>query len=186
MGKYALLIGVSEYQAEGLKPLPSAERDVEAMARVLQHPEMGGFRNQDVVVLTNPTKGQVEAALHGLFVRRQKDDLLLFYFSGHGVKDDGGKLYFTLPETLKDAGGLAKYTAIAASALHESMGDSRSEYQVLVLDCCFSGAIAKGMTIKDDGGVDVRAALQIPQGSQLGGRGRAIFTASPRYQFDLP
>jgi len=51
------------------------------------------------------------------------------------------------------------------------------------LDCCFSGAIAKGMTIKDDGGVDVR--------SQLGGRGRAIFTASSSTQYsfqqdDLP
>jgi formylglycine-generating enzyme required for sulfatase activity len=183
MGKYALLIGVSEYQAEGLKPLPSAGRDVEAMRRVLQHPEMGGFRAEDVVMLTNPTKGQVEAALHGLFAGRQKNDLLLFYFSGHGVKDDGGKLYFTLPETLKDARGLVKYTAIAASTLHESMGDSRSQYQVLVLDCCFAGAIAKGMTIKDDGSVDVR--------SQLGGKGRAIFAASASSQYsfqqeDLP
>jgi formylglycine-generating enzyme required for sulfatase activity/uncharacterized caspase-like protein len=183
MGKYALLIGVSEYQAEGLKPLPSAERDVEAMARVLQHPEMGGFPADQMTVLTNPTRSQVETAIFQLFAGKRHDDLLLFYFSGHGVKDDTGKLYFTVPETQKYQEAVMGHTAIAASMLHESMGRSASEYQVLVLDCCFSGAIAKGMTIKDDGGVDVR--------SQLGGRGRAIFTASSSTQYsfqqdDLP
>jgi hypothetical protein len=42
MGKLALLIGVSEYQP-GLNPLPSAVKDVEAMRRVLTHPEIGNF-----------------------------------------------------------------------------------------------------------------------------------------------
>jgi uncharacterized caspase-like protein len=78
---------------------------------------------------------------------------------------------------------VVKYTAIPATALHEQMEDSRSKYQVLVLDCCFSGAFRKGLTLKDDGGVDVR--------SQLGGTGSAIFTASNSTQYafqrdDLP
>jgi uncharacterized caspase-like protein len=42
MTKVALLIGVSEYEP-GLNRLPSAVKDVEAMQRVLAHPEMGGF-----------------------------------------------------------------------------------------------------------------------------------------------
>jgi uncharacterized caspase-like protein len=42
MAKVALLIGVSEYE-NGLNPLPGAVKDVEAMQRVLAHPEMGGF-----------------------------------------------------------------------------------------------------------------------------------------------
>ncbi|MCU0570386.1 MAG: SUMF1/EgtB/PvdO family nonheme iron enzyme [Oculatellaceae cyanobacterium Prado106] len=177
MGKYALLIGVSQYQAEGLRPLPSAERDGEAMQRILQHPEMGGFPAEQVVRLTNPTKGQVEDAIYTLFAGKQKDDLLLFYFSGHGIKDETGKLYFSLPETQKNQGSLVKHTAIAATTLHDNMTESRSQSQVLVLDCCFSGAFAKGLTIKDDGGVDVR--------SQLGGRGRAIFTASTSTQYSF-
>ena len=183
MSKYALLVGVSEYRAEDFKPLPSATADVEAMRRVLQHSEMGGFPADQIVVLTNPTKNEVESAIFNLFAGKQSDDLLLFYFSGHGVKDDTGKLYFTVPDTQKFQEMLMGHTAIAASMLHDQMDRSASEYQVLVLDCCFSGAIAKGMTIKDDGGVDVR--------SQLGGRGRAIFTASSSTQYsfqqdDLP
>ncbi len=42
MAKVALLIGVSEY-GNGLTPLPAASKDVEAMRKVLQHPEIGGF-----------------------------------------------------------------------------------------------------------------------------------------------
>ncbi len=183
MSKYALLIGVSQYAAEELKPLPSAEQDVEAMRRVLQHPEMGGFAAEQITMLTNPTKTKVEDSIYELFAGKRQNDLLLFYFSGHGVKNEAGKLYFTVPDTRKFQGAVMEHTAVSASMLHERMGRSISEYQVLVLDCCFSGAIAKGMTIKDDGGVDVR--------SQLGGRGRAIFTASSSTQYsfqqdDLP
>jgi formylglycine-generating enzyme required for sulfatase activity/uncharacterized caspase-like protein len=183
MSKYALLIGVSQYAAEELEPLPSAEQDVEAMRRVLQHPEMGGFAAEQIMMLTNPTKAEVEDSIYELFAGKKQNDLLLFYFSGHGVKNEAGKLYFTVPDTRKFQGAVMEHTAVSASMLQERMGRSISEYQVLVLDCCFSGAIAKGMTIKDDGGVDVR--------SQLGGRGRAIFTASSSTQHsfqqdDLP
>lgn len=51
MLKIALLIGVSEYEP-GLTTLPAATKDVEAMQRVLLHPEIGGF--DDVKVLINP------------------------------------------------------------------------------------------------------------------------------------
>ena len=57
------------------------------------------------------------------------------------------------------------------------MNDSRSTCQVLVLDCCFSGAFTKGLTIKDDGSVDIRA--------QLGGKGRAIFTSSNSIEYSF-
>jgi branched-chain amino acid transport system substrate-binding protein len=58
MSKYALLIGVSEYRTEDFKPLPSATADVEAMRRVLQHAEMGGFPADQITVLTNPTRSR--------------------------------------------------------------------------------------------------------------------------------
>lgn len=42
MAKVALLIGVSEYEP-GLNPLPASVKDVQAIAKVLQHQEMCGF-----------------------------------------------------------------------------------------------------------------------------------------------
>ncbi len=176
MAKVALLIGVSEY-ANGLNPLPASVKDVESMRRVLVNPEMGGFADEDITVLKDPQPQDIRYAIYNLFANRQKDDLLLFYFSGHGIRDDRGNLYFSTCATTKDNGKLVKPSAVAASVLHESINDSRSQRQVIILDCCFSGAIAQGMSVKDDGSVNVQ--------EQLGGKGRAILTSSTSTQYSF-
>ncbi|MDJ0733305.1 MAG: SUMF1/EgtB/PvdO family nonheme iron enzyme [Nostocaceae cyanobacterium] len=176
MAKLALLIGVSEYQP-GLNPLPAAVKDVEEMRRVLVNPEMGGFADEDITVLTNPQPQDIRNAVFDFFDNRQKDDLLLFYFSGHGIKDERGKLYLSTRATRKKNGKLVKPSAVAASYLHENINDSLSQRQVIILDCCFSGAIAQGMTVKDDGSVNVE--------EQLGGKGRAILTSSTSTQYSF-
>lgn len=176
MGKLALLIGVSEYQP-GLNPLPSAVKDVEAMRRVLIHPEIGNFAEVDITALKNPQRQEMEDAIYNLFAHRQKEDLLLFYFSGHGIKDDNGRLYLSTSTTRKQNDRLFKPSAVAASVLHESMNESRSQRQVIILDCCFSGAIAQGLTVKDDGTVNLQ--------EQLGGKGRAILTSSTSTQYSF-
>jgi len=176
MAKVALLIGVSEYEPE-LNPLPSAVKDVEAMQQVLVNPEIGEFAEADVVVLKNPPRQAIEDAIYHLFANRHKDDLLLFCFSGHGLKDDKGNLYLSTPATRKENGKLVKPTAVAARILHENMNESKSERQVLILDCCFSGAIAQGMNVKDDGTVNLQ--------EHLGGKGRAILTSSSSTQYSF-
>ncbi len=96
MVKVALLIGVSNY--EGLNTLPAAIKDVEAMQRVLYEPEMGGFDQvQTLINPDNPTKTQ--QAIEELFSGRTKEDLVLLFFSGHGIKDSSGKLYFATHTT---------------------------------------------------------------------------------------
>ncbi|WGV26561.1 caspase, EACC1-associated type [Halotia branconii] len=175
MAKVALLIGVSEYEPD-LTPLPAAAKDVEAMQRVLQHPEIGGF--DEVKVLVNPQRHEMEEAIEILFDNRQTDDLLLLFFSGHGIKDENGKLYFAARNTRKnDKGVLVKATTVPASFVHDVMSNSYSNREVVILDCCFSGAFAEGMAAKDDGFVDVK--------NQLGGEGRAVLTSSTSTQFSF-
>jgi uncharacterized caspase-like protein len=176
MVKVALLIGVSEYEP-GLTPLPGSIKDVDAMKRVLAHPDMGGFAETDITVMKDPQRQEMEDAIYRLFADRKKDDLLLFYFSGHGIKDESGKLYLATRSTRKTNGKLVKPSAVAATFLHESTSDSKSQRQVLILDCCFSGAIAQGMSVKDDGAVNLQ--------EQLGGRGRAILTSSSTLEYSF-
>ena len=121
MARIALLIGVSEYQP-GLNQLAGAVKDVEAMRRVLQHPEMGDFAESEIIVMPNPQRQDMENAIEKLFDNRKRDDLVLLYFSGHGITDDTGKLYLTNSQTRKyDNGNLVKTTATPASLIHEFM-----------------------------------------------------------------
>jgi uncharacterized caspase-like protein len=177
MAKIALLIGVSEYKL-GLNPLPAAVRDVEALQKVLLNPAIGGFAESDVVVLKNPDRQTMEEAIETLFTGRSRDDLVLLFFSGHGIKDDAGKLFLATCGTRKTPQGeLIRATAVQSSFIQDSMSRSRSKRQVVILDSCFSGAFAEGLLAKDDGTIDIR--------SQLGGEGRAILTSSSSTQYSF-
>src|SRR5919202_1158797 len=175
MVKVALLIGVSQYGA-GFNQLPAATKDVAAMQRVWQHPDMGDF--DEVIPLIDPGPQEMGITIEQLFGDRNRDDLLLLYFSGHGVKDESGNLYLATRVTRKnDRGGLIRSTAIAARFVQEIMSDSRARRQAVILDCCFSGAFAEGLFAKDDSSVDIR--------TQLGGEGRGSFFPSPSNPYSL-
>jgi formylglycine-generating enzyme required for sulfatase activity/uncharacterized caspase-like protein len=184
MAKIALLIGISEYSPE-FAPLPGTATDVAAMKRVLEDGTIAAF--DQVTTLLNPQKQEMEEAIFTLFNNRRKEDLILFYFSGHGVKDENGRLYLTTRITRKE---MVEPTAVAASYLNARMSNSRAKQQVLILDCCFSGAFATDMTAKapatEDIAAELRRELQ-PEG-QPEAEGRAVLTSSSatQYAFEQP
>jgi hypothetical protein len=174
MGKsIALIIGISDYHGGGLEPLPWAQQDADAVEGILRRSDLGGFH---VTKLINPNRQVLTEAIENLFAERSRDDTLLFYFSGHGIKDDRGALHLAVPETRRrDNGELSKATALPAAFLHDSMERSLSKRQIVILDSCFSGAFAAGMAAKDGGTIDIAA--------QLGGDGRAVLTATSSTQY---
>jgi len=177
MAKIALLIGVSEYEP-GLNPLPATIKDVEAMQRVLQNPEIGGF---EVECLLNPDTLQMQTAIENLFLGSQRDDIVLLYFSGHGIKHDNGKLYFATKSTRKnEQGELSRASTVSADFVHDIINDnrSRSRRQVIILDCCFSGAFSPGTKGEDDISLNFEKV-------QLGGEGRAVLTSSTSTQYSF-
>ena len=145
--KVALLVGVSTYQ-QGISILPSAIKDAKAIKQVLQHPDKGGFAEDDIVLLPNRTEGEIKSAIYNLFANRSRNDLLLFYFSGHGFKDERGNLFIATPTTKLDVNKtVLSHTAIGASFVHEQMTASLCRNQIVILDCCFSGAFTKKMDL---------------------------------------
>jgi GUN4-like/Caspase domain len=174
MAKYALLVGVSEYEEPTLKPLPGATKDVKEIQEILQNPEIGDFPKTNIKLLENPDRHQVEEAIYDLFIDLKKDDLALFYFSGHGITDKLGQFYLATHRTRKEGTRVRDITAVSAKYLQEKMTQSLSEQQVIILDCCFSGAFAKGMTAKSDDTINIQ---------QLGGKGRAVLASSSSTQY---
>jgi len=108
-------------------------------------------------------------------INRTRDDLLLLYFSGHGLKDEDGKLYFATPDTNRTT---LRTTSISASLVNDLMRSSRSRRQVLLLDCCYSGAFAKGMIAKSGA-----VGTSIRTNDYFQGRGRVVLTASDAMQY---
>ncbi len=148
MTKIALLIGVSDY-GFGFNPLPRAQKDVQAMRQILQHPEIGSFT--EVRTLINPDRQVIEEAIEALFSARQRDNLVLLYFSGHAIKDSNGKLYLATSITRRnEREQLVKSSAVPASFVRETTSDSRSQQQVMILDCCFSEALTAGVFTEAD------------------------------------
>ncbi|MCG6136262.1 MAG: GUN4 domain-containing protein [Nostoc sp. LLA-1] len=167
MAKIALLIGVSEY-GEGIPPLSSALNDVEAMQRILQNPSLGGF--EQVERLLNPNATEMRKAIYKLFREAAKDDLVLFFFSGHGITNDDGYLYLTTRNTAKDD---FEATAVDANFIQGQSNNCYARRQVLILDACYSGAYAQGWRTKSVG-VDIK--------KQLGAEGRVVLTSSSATQ----
>jgi TolA protein len=116
----------------------------------------------------------VRKAVARFYDQRKRDDLLFLYFSGHGVKDEQGHLYLALRDTEV---GLLAGTAIETSFISDRMDRSFSKRQVLVLDCCHSGAFAHGT--KSAQGVSVGTA----QAFEGTGLGRVILTATDATQY---
>jgi tetratricopeptide (TPR) repeat protein len=172
VSKFALLIGVSQYSSD-LKALPAAERDIEALKQVLQQPDVGGFT--EVKAIANPDLITMQLEIQRLFSRdRRRDDLLLLFFSGHGITDEQGWLYFATPHTSKEE---VQATTVSAHFVQGVMNNCRAKRQILILDCCFSGAFAKGLQSKAVSDVDISA--------KLGGEGRAVLTSSTSTQYSF-
>ena len=165
--KIALLIGVSEYGA-GIPPLLSALNDVEAMERVLRNPNLGNFTQ--VEQLLNPTSEDMRKAILNLFKNANKDDLLLFFFSGHGITNDNNHLYLATRNTSKDD---FEATAVYTDFIQDQSKNCYCKRQVLILDACYSGAFANGWHTKSIG-LDIK--------KQLGSEGRVVLTSSSATQ----
>ena len=146
MRKIALLIGVSNYDDSRISSLPAAVRDVRAMRDILQSEDVGEYQ---VTILEDPDVVQMQREIEHLFRDRQKNDLVLLFFSGHGFKDRfSGDLYFATRITQKHSDGQTYIaTGVAARFVHDMMRSSSARRQVILLDCCFSGAFSQGDSI---------------------------------------
>jgi hypothetical protein len=169
-GKYALIIGNTEYIDPGLAQLTAPGKDAEDFALVLKDKEIGAF--DDVKVIVNEPSASVIEAIDEFFDQKKPDDMLVLYFSGHGIRDEIGSLYLAFKNTIRSR---LRSTALKSDYIREAMDQSRSKRQVLILDCCNSGAFPQGTKAELGGSMGMTKAFQ--------GYGRFVLTASDATQF---
>lgn len=161
--KRALLIGNSR-SVTNLPPLRAAAGDIAALARVLGDPEIGGF--DEVTPLLDGTSSQIRREIARFLAKRTHDDLLLLYFTSHGLLDERGTLHLAVQDTELE---FLSATAIPAAFITGEMDRCHSRRQILILDCCYSGAFERG----------AKGAVAVPVTTFEGnGVGRIVLTAS--------
>lgn len=172
--RYALIIGNSEYIDSALPTLNSAGIDAKTFSSVLQDTQIGAF--SEVTTLINKDSHIILQSIENFFQNRHKDDLLLLYFSGHGIKTKRGQLFLATRNTTID---LVLSTGISSNFIKENMDASNSQRQILILDCCYSGAIVEGAKSEQSLGQSINSV----QAFLTSGFGRVIIAASESMQF---
>ena len=176
--RYALIVATDQYTEPGLRELAAPARDAEALAEVLGDPAVGDFQVQ---VVSNRSAQDVRMAVEDFFADRDRSDMLLLHFSGHGLKNAAGELFLAAADTRP--GRLAS-TGVGSDFLSRQMADSRAERIVLLLDCCYGGAFPRGMVVRADGEAQVLEAFAA-QSDVAGGKGRAVVTASSAMEYSF-
>jgi uncharacterized caspase-like protein len=133
--KKALLIGVSNYAF--FPTLKFCEKDAMEMATVMG----GDLLGYDVVSLIGKVSSEeMRDTIRNFFLGEvNSKDTLVFYFSGHGVMDRLGKNHYLASSQIdpRDPGGIGFWF----NELDQVIEDSISKRKVIMLDCCYSGAL---------------------------------------------
>ncbi|MBP7694111.1 MAG: SUMF1/EgtB/PvdO family nonheme iron enzyme [Anaerolineales bacterium] len=168
--RHALLIGNTTYDDEALQKLKAPAADVRALAELLMAPDIGGYA---VTTLLDEPAYVAQRAIGAFLARRRPDDLVLLYFTGHGVLDPQGRLWLALKDTERE---LPTATGIGAAWLKDQMDGSRARQQLLLLDCCHSGAFSAG----EKGGAALNRPAILDDTFGERGRGRVVLTATDK------
>lgn len=169
--RLALVVATTTYADPALRQLRAPARDAVDLRDVLADPAIGGF---DVTSVVDGDAQAVRLAMEEFVSDRSPDDLLVVYLSCHGLVDARRRLYFAATDTLKNR--LAA-TGVEAQWLLDQLEDCRARRQVVILDCCFSGAFATAAKGDTDLALGERFHGQ--------GRGRVVLTASRATEYSF-
>lgn len=137
----ALLVGISQYQFFGKL---RATEDVAAMDRALASPDVCAYPPERIVRVEEAaaTRDAILAALDELCRQASvPGSRTLFYFSGHGSRDERGASYLVAVDSRKeDLAG----TAISARDLSRRLARCAGELTI-ILDCCYAGGMGDAL-----------------------------------------
>ncbi|MGF1569815.1 MAG: caspase domain-containing protein [Nodosilinea sp.] len=149
MPRYALIVGIGQYQA--LPPLSKPEGDARTLHDLLKR---GDF--SDIDLKLNPTFEQLNTALETLLQQRATRSDALIYFTGHGFTagetddDQDGYLATADCEIEVDAQGnlLSQRRALSFKRLNGLVQRANLSSLVMLLDCCHSGYFIEDGLVK--------------------------------------
>lgn len=145
---WAVVIGVNEYQDQGVPALKGASHDAWNMYHYLTNPKGGGVPESRAKLLINEeaTKSNVEEAFNAFLAQSCPQDQVLLYIASHGVPEPSNpeEAYLVMHDTQLDK---LVSTGISMTRLPQFLEWRAKASQgsngrvVLILDACHSGNV---------------------------------------------
>ncbi len=140
MKVWAVIVGISAYNH--MPALRYTDDDAYRIYAFLKSPEGGALPDERIRILVDEdaTKDHIGTAMDDIFGKADSSDLIVLYFSGHGLKGsflpidyDGHNNKF-LHEEIK-----------------ERLDQSKAKYKLILADACHSGSLLamKGVTVEN-------------------------------------
>ncbi len=134
---WGVLVGINQYENQpNIPSLSVCVNDVTAVHARLASSFTAPRLLTDATPECLPTRANILSELNSVAQAAGEGDLLLFYFSGHGIAE-GGESYL-LPRDARVAA--LRLTAVAMKDVREIMESSYARAKVIILDACHSGA----------------------------------------------
>ncbi len=139
--RHAIVVGINNYQDTGISDLSKARNDAKLVGRILK--DQGEF--EQVFVMTDdidprndkdnlyPTKLNIEEKLDSLLRFSEPDDLVVFFFSGHGISDPNENGFLVTVDTVTDK---QFNTSLKINDVVQKLKNKGIKKSLLVLDAC--------------------------------------------------
>ena len=175
--RWALLVGINDYERDDISDLKYAVADVEALYNVLTDTGIGGFAKRNVKLMTTNSEGDLLPKRSNMmyWLGWLKDNvteagLVVIYFSGHGISDEGTAESYLLPvdADLRNTTTLQE-SSVPVAKVQSILKDLPCKKLILFLDACRNDPKA------GKGDVDNPLSDDLARGLELEGEGRGTF-----------
>lgn len=117
-------VGIGDYP----KPINKLNLPTKDAIAIQELVDKNGYSGTAILLDQAATKSAIISEIHARFDHASTDDIIIFFFSGHGYK-----------------GGFVAYDGeLPYSMIREAMGASKCKNKMIFADACFSGKMRQG------------------------------------------
>jgi hypothetical protein len=129
---YVLLVGVSNY-VNHREPLQYPDNDALNLFAFLRSPEGGAIPSKNIINLVDKvaTRRNILDSLNAMLGRVTKKDMVIFYFSGHGIK--GAFLPIDYDGTYEKV--------LYHHEIYSALQQSNAQFKMCIADACHAGSM---------------------------------------------
>jgi hypothetical protein len=135
---YGVISGALEWQDKNFPPFSNRNRKDKELYSLLKSQGVKP-KNVSLLIDNEATVDAMKSAVLDALGKAPEGSTFIFYYAGHGVKDDDSKIYFA---SYNITTGNYKKTGFDVSWLGDAVRDKfKGKLVWLLADCCYSGAL---------------------------------------------